>query len=171
MKSLTLEKQAIIEKYTEKYKDYLSSLSLEKIQMEYISGLNRMHRSDAKFLNYFKYDIKVGDICYIDFGHAYTYEAGFQHFGIIMNIVGNKVFVVPMTSNKQTYKKADPRNAYPIKTLFQMGDVPGLHRQSVCFLHDAKFINKARIINVKAHVAVESDLFKRLKQQLLSIIT
>lgn len=164
-------KQSIIEKYTAAYVAYLDQLPLKKVQMEYISGLNRMNRADAKYLTYFKHDLKVGDICYIDFGHAYTYEAGFQHFGIIMNIIGNKVFVIPMTSNTTTYKKADPNNDHPLVTLFQIAQVDGLHRKSVCFLHDAKFINKARIISVKAHLDSESDLFKELKQQFLSIIT
>lgn len=163
-------KLQIIEEYTKIYKQYLMTLPLFKVEMEKISGQNRFERSDPTYLKHFNKTVKIGDVCYIDFGHAYTYEAGFQHFGVVVNMCGNKVLVIPMTSNPDTYKKADPTNHYPLPQLFQLKHVKGLNKNSVCFLHDAKFINKARIIDKKAHIDPASSLFKELKERLLLTI-
>lgn len=168
---LTKSKHELIHEYIELYDNYLKQLPIKKVQMETISGINRFNRSDARYLSQFNHELAIGDVCYIDFGQAYTYEAGFQHFGVIMNIIGNKVFVIPMTSNEATYKKADPTNNYPIPELFQLKDVKGLYKASVCFLHDAKFINKARVISIKAHIGVNTTLFKQLKERMIATIT
>jgi len=169
--SNTKSKHELIDEYIQLYDDYLKQLPIKKVQMEYLSGVNRFNRSDARYLSQFNHEISIGDVCYIDFGQAYTYEAGFQHFGVIMNIIGNKVFVVPMTSNPITYKKADPNNDYPIPQLFQLTNVEGLYKASVCFLHDAKFINKARIISVNAHIDPQTMLFKQLKKRMIATIS
>lgn len=171
LKSFHKSKQELIHEYIERYDDYLKQLPIKKVQMETISGMNRLNRSDARFLSQFNHELSIGDVCYIDFGHAYTYEAGFQHFGVIMNIIGNKVFVIPMTSNENTFKKADPNNDYPIPQLFQLKNVEGLYKASVCFLHDAKFINKARVISIKAHIDPQSVLFKQLKERMIATIS
>lgn len=163
-------KLEMIDEFAKSYQDYLERLSMKEAYMECVSGLNRMTRSHPGFLVHAVEGIKIGDVCYIDFGHAYHYEAGFQHFGIIMNIVKNKVFVIPMTSNQQTYCKANPNNDHPLPQLFQLGMIDGLNKESVCFLNDAKFINRARIIRIQGYIDPESLLYRRLKQRLLETI-
>ncbi len=164
------DKQEMVMKYALIYHQYMMKLPMKIAMMECLSGTNRLQRSDPTYLQQAVSLLRIGDVCYIDYGQAYTYEAGFQHFGVILSIVSNKVFVVPMTSNQQTFTKADPTMDYPLPHIFQLGLIDGLTKPSVCFLNDAKFINKARIISVKGHIDVESLLFKRLRKRVFETI-
>jgi hypothetical protein len=87
-----------------------------------------------------------------------------------MNIINNKVLVVPMTSNPETYNKGNPNNDHPLPQLFQLGIIKGLNKESVCFLNDAKFINRARIIKIQGHLDPTSVLYRQLKQRLIQTI-
>lgn len=164
------DKQEMIIKYTLLYHQYMLDLPMKVAMMECLSGVNRFERSQPQYLQYANTSIRVGDVCYIDYGQAYTYEAGFQHFGVVLSIVQNKVFVVPMTSNKQTYIKADPNCDFPQSHVFQLGIIEGLNKPSVCFLNDAKFINRARIINVRGHINPQEMLFKKLRKKVFETI-
>lgn len=163
-------KSQMIHEFARSYQKYLERLPMKVAFMECMSGLNRIKRSNPRFLVHAVESITIGDVCFIDFGQAYQYEAGFQHFGVIMNIINNKVLVVPMTSNPETYNKANPSNDYPLPQLFQLGLIAGLHKESVCFLHDAKFINRARIIKVQGHINPDSLLYRQLRQRLIETI-
>lgn len=112
--------------------------------------------------------VRVGDICYIDFGLSYLNEAGFQHFGLIVKLIHNKAFVIPMTSNEKTYQESLARQNK--SHLMPIGKVKGMHKHSVLFLNDAKCINTARIIDVKAHIPVQSALFKAVKERLYDML-
>ena len=79
----------------EKSQDY-RSLEVKDAIPKLISDMNLRERRNITNCNELGVDIRVGDICYIDFGEAYIYEIGFQHFGIIMTLFHNKSFVVPM---------------------------------------------------------------------------
>ena len=109
--------------------------------------------------------ITAGDICFIDFGHAYQHEAGYQHFGIVLPVVNGKVFVIPMTSNDDAFTHAYDEKTNPSgkKHLFRFKQCCGLNRDSVLFLNDCKFINSSRIIEVKGHLEQESKLFTEIK--------
>ncbi|MBR5004955.1 MAG: hypothetical protein IKY14_05810, partial [Erysipelotrichaceae bacterium] len=116
--------------------------------------------------------IQVGDICYIDFGQAYLNEAGFQHFGLILKIFNGKAFVVPMTSNPETYAQAydEKNNVHGKQHLMRIGRIQGLYRESVLFLNDCKYINTARIIDVKARIPKESLLFEKITQRVIQCL-
>ena len=43
--------------------------------------------------------------------------------------------------------------------------VAGMRKPSVLFINDAKWINTARIIDVKAHLDKDSELFKDIKER------
>ena len=77
-----------------------------------------------------------------------------------------------MTSNVVQYEKAfdDLNNPEGKKNLFPIGIVEGLHKPSVLFLNDAKYINTARIIDVKARINPHSKLFDDIKNQLQAIM-
>ena len=117
--------------------------------------------------------ISVGDICFIDFGaDAYQCEIGFQHFGIIMKLFHGKAFVIPMSGNPsaaaQAYDEQDnPRGK---RHLMRMPHIEGLNKQSTLFLNDCKFINTARIIDVKAHVDRGSPLFQKIHSRMRQVI-
>lgn len=114
----------------------------------------------------------IGDICFIDFGKAYRYETGFQHFGLILSMYHGKVFVVPMTSNAMTYAlgyhpKENPQGK---RHLLRIGQVVGLAKPSVLFVNDAKFINPARILDVKAHIDENSEAFQEIRRRIKKCI-
>lgn len=116
--------------------------------------------------------VRPGDICYMDFGQQYLNEAGYQHFGLVMSICSKKALVIPMTSNPATYAKAyDPiDNPEGKRNLMRIGKVEGLYKMSVLFLNDIRYVNTARVIDIKAHVTPESPLFKTAQKRMLEIM-
>lgn len=116
--------------------------------------------------------VHTGDVCYMDFGQAYLNEAGYQHFGLVMSMCRRKALVVPMTSNRVQYESAyDPDdNPSGKRHLLRIGRLPGMSKPSVLFLNDMKFVNTARVIDVKAHLSTESALFAVIQERLLHIM-
>ena len=116
--------------------------------------------------------ISVGDVAYIDFGHAYLHEAGYQHFGLVLSMVNGKLFVVPMTSNPQAYAQAYDKRVNPEgkRHLMRVGILTGLIRPSVLFLNDSKFISASRIIEIKGHLSVTDPLFTEIRHRVRSTI-
>lgn len=150
----------------EKENEYANISVREGIQ-RLISEKNYNARHNIQSSKAMGVQVHVGDICYIDFGQAYLYEAGYQHFGLVLAIVHYKALVIPMTSNPSTYRKAFKEEG---KYLYPLGYVKGLYKESVLFLNDAKFINTARIIDVKAHLNVNSTRFIEIKEKFKSSI-
>jgi len=150
-----------IDGYLEDQKKTYRSMCQKELKGHLISEVNWRERHQLLSCEQLGVNIRVGDICYVDFGRAYIQEAGFQHFGLIVSMYHGKAFVIPMTSNPSTYAQGyhPIHNPNGKKHLLQIGLIPGLVRPSVLFMNDAKFINTARIIDVKAHIAVSSDLF------------
>ncbi len=105
--------------------------------------------------------IVPGDICFIDFGQNYINEIGYQHFGLIISMCKQKALVIPMTSNEIQYRNGyDPvDNPNGALNLMRIGKPKGLNKPSVLFLNDARYINTARVIGVKAHICVDSSLY------------
>ena len=159
------------ERYIQEEQGEYRSLSLKEVIHRMISEENYRNRSKACTCDELGVWVRIGDVCFIDFGNAYIKEAGYQHFGLVLNIVGGKALVVPMTSNPITYQNA---KNIDIKTgkehLYAIGKVPGLNKRSVLFLNDAKFINSARIIDVKAYIHPKSKLFKDIKMSFIKCI-
>lgn len=151
----------MINEYLDVFRTYLYSLSMHEIRRECISGLNRIERKDAISSLELDIRIRVGDIVYVDFGQAYLNESGFQHFGLVLALFSYKAFVIPMSSNYKTMKNAPnyPGVMDSKNHLYYIGKPEGMHKESVLFLNDAKFINTARIINVIAHISPENDEF------------
>lgn len=117
--------------------------------------------------------VRIGDIVYMDYGQAYLNEMGYQHFGLVLTICEKKALVIPMTSNEKTYANAyDPKsNPNGKKNLFGLpGIIDGLCKQSVLFLNDMKFVNTARIIEVKAHIDVKSATFRDVQLGVMRIL-
>jgi hypothetical protein len=164
--------EEIFQQYTYQYQQYLRSLSTKQMSRECISGINRLQRQSLRSSSQLNIHVKVGDVCYIDFGQVYINEAGYQHFGLILSIVNHKAFVLPMTSNSTTYQYAnDPsRIEHGKNHLYQLGWIEGLNKQSVAFLNDCKFINTARIIAIKGHLDVEGENFREIVERVKDAI-
>ena len=154
--------QEHINNYFENQKLNYSLMGKKELRGHLISEDNWQKRHSLLSCEQLGVNIRVGDICFVDFGRAYCLESGFQHFGLILTISHGKAFVIPMTSNEQTYTQGyhPVDNPEGKSHLLRIGKVKGLNKPSVLFLNDAKFINTARIIDVKAHVPIKSKQFK-----------
>ena len=141
-----------------------SALSVRQAHCHLVSEANWLNRKDARSCVQLGVKAKIGAICYIDFGQAYLNEAGFQHFGVILSFCNGKAFVVPMTSNPATYKMAYDPVECPNgrRHLMRIGLIEGMKKESVLFLNDCKYINTARIIDVKATIPENSALFRHI---------
>ncbi len=147
----------------------VKKLSEGKMIRRITSEANWVLRSKYASCLEFGVNIRVGDICFIDFGdESYLYEVGFQHFGIILSFCHGKAFVIPMTSNPEMVNQAYDIQKRPNgkKHLMGIGLIPGMAKESVLFLNDGKFINTARIIDVKANINKNSALFQEIKKRL-----
>ena len=149
----------------EKSSDY-RTLEVKEALSRFISEQNLRARRHVGSCTELGVDIRIGDICYIDFGEAYIAEIGYQHFGIILSLFHNKAFVVPMSGNHSAYVQAYGKdNPNGKRHLMRLGKMNGMNKESVLFLNDAKFINTARIIDVKAHLDRSSTLFAEIKER------
>lgn len=146
----------------------LKTLSNDRVVQILLSRFNYNYRKEFKSSELVNIKVKIGDICFVDFGESYITEAGFQHFGLILNMYNSKAFILPMTSNASMYAQSYSPALYPCgkKHLFRLGNVNGLIKPSVLFLNDGKYLNTARIISVKGHLDINSLIFKQIKQQL-----
>lgn len=151
----------------EKNGDY----QVEKLQVtipRMISEHNFRQRRVANNCKELGVRIKLGDICYVDFGEAYINEIGYQHFALIVSLFHNKAFVIPMSGNHnaylQAYSKTNPNGK---KHLMRFGKMKGMNKESVLFINDAKWINTARIIDVKAHLSIKCSLFQEIKARVI----
>lgn len=115
--------------------------------------------------------IRKGDICYIDYGMSYICEIAYQHFGLILSLVHGKAFVVPMSGNQRALQLAKSKdNPQGKRHLMPLGSIEGLVKDSVLYMNDAKWINTSRIIDVKAHVEVDSELFREIHQRIVELL-
>ena len=105
-----------------------------------------------------------GDICYLDYGHAYKNEAGYQHFGLILTSWNQKLLVLPMTSNPTAAKEAGNIHENGRSHLYYIGNQEGLNKASTLFLNDAKFINSSRVISINGHIRTDSFMFEEILQ-------
>ncbi|MBR3693489.1 MAG: hypothetical protein IKL88_03085 [Erysipelotrichales bacterium] len=160
------------ENYTAQIASQIQHLSVKEAAVQMISEQNWLDRSQLKSCDQMGILVEIGDICFIEFGRAFVYEVGYQHFGLVVSKCNGKALVIPMTSNTNTYEQAydEVDNPHGKKHLIRIGQIPGLHRPSVLFLNDAKYINTARIISVKAHIASDSELFKNIMRRMLECI-
>lgn len=149
-----LKKQ--VDLFLEDYGDYLSGLPSFRQRQECISKMNHFKRSSYWSCEEMQMNVRVGDICYTDFGIGYINECSYQHFGLILNIVNNKAYVIPMTSNRKTVQQAKTGNR---EHLYYIGQPHGLNRETCAFINDGRYINTARIISVNSHIDSSSDQF------------
>lgn len=154
-------------------KEVISHVDEENCDSYLVSDANWILRSQYTSCEQLGIDIKAGDICYIDYGQAYINETGFQHFGLVLSIYQKKAFVIPMTSNELQYHTAYDifDNPNGKKHLMRLGRLKGMNKPSVLFLNDSKYINTARIIDVKAHLEISSPCYEKIKKRIIKCIT
>ena len=68
-------------------------------------------------------------------------------------------------------KAYDPYdNPHGKRNLYQLGKLPGMNRESVLFLNDARFINTARVIKIMAHLDTGDRRFSDIQNRLKAIL-
>ena len=164
--------EKIIEFYLKKKQEQLLKMPNKAKSRLLISKFNYEERSKMKSSELLGFKVKVGDICYIDFGRAFVSEAGYQHFAIIIGYCNSKALIVPMSSNSKMYYQSYCEKTFKHgkKHLYRLPELNGLNKKSVLFLNDVKFINTARIIQVKGHISPDSFLFKDIKNRFIELI-
>lgn len=163
----------LINSHIRELRDEYYNMPVSVARNTLISEYNYKTRAKFKSCRHFGLDISPGDVCYIDFGRAYVSEAGYQHFGLVLKVFNGKAFVIPMTSNHETWLKAFDRESNPdgLKHLYRLGYVEGLYRESVLFLNDGKYINTARIIDVKGRIPADSARFREIRDRFIAGLT
>lgn len=152
-------KEECVEYYKHILTKQLYSLTLQQIKMECVSLINRKQRESRQN----SIDVCVGDVCYIDYGPMYRYEAGYQHFGLVIQLSHYKVFVIPLTSNINAICEGKDH-------VFHLGLIEGLTKNSMCFLNDAKFISTSRIIDIYGHLSIADPRFIAIRRKLFETI-
>lgn len=166
----------MIEDYLDVLRSELSLLEEKELTQEILSELNYRIRRKYKSSELLGMKVRQGDICYIDFGKNYINEAGYQHFGLVLNTFNSKILVVPMSSNESMYHQAYCEETFPYgkQHLMRLQEISGLHRKSVLFLNDLKFINSSRIISIQAHLDIRSPMFikvqNRIRKTLIEVL-
>ncbi len=166
------KKEEVIEEYLGVLRQQLLKMDNKQVKEVLLSELNFQERGKLMSCRYYDMNIREGDICYIDFGKAYNQETGYMHFGLVIKIFNSKALVIPMTSNPQAFIMAYDKNYNPngMTHLMRLGKVEGLVKYSVLFLNDAKFINTARIIDVKSHLSTDGELYRKVIDRFSHII-
>lgn len=160
------EWDTLCEHYLREHHEEYLHMAVDEAIPRLISAQNLKERRNLTSCEALGVHIRIGDICFIDFGDAYLQEIGYQHFGLITAMYHGKAFVIPMSGNYSAYLQAySKQNPAGKQHLMQLGKVPGMNKPSVLFINDAKWINTARIIDVKAHLSKDSDLFKEIKDR------
>lgn len=160
--------QEVLHDYMKYRTDLYSTLMPDHVESANVSEANWIVRGHCSCGDEIGIHVSPGDICYMDFGQSYLNEMGYQHFGLVVTLWQRKALVIPMTSNARTYANAwdaqdNPRGK---KNLMRIGLVPGLVKPSVLFLNDMRFVNTARVIDVKAHLDVRGELFQAIEQRI-----
>ena len=147
--------------------EYYKNLSVKEALVRMVSEHNYKVRGKVLNCEDIGVKIRIGDICYVDFGLNYLNEAGFQHFALIVAIKNHKALVIPMTSNSRAVFESKHHKK---PHLLYLGKLDGMNKESALFLNDMRFINTARIIDVKAHLKVKSFQFKQIKNKIIEIV-
>jgi hypothetical protein len=164
--------QELWRQYLECRRDLYGQLFPQERDSSMLSEANWMMRRNFSCGDAIGIRPRRGDICYMDFGQsAYLNEAGYFHFGLVMSLCQKKALVIPMTSNAVQYQNAlSADNPDGRRHLMRIGQVPGMHKPSVLFLNDMKYVNTARIICIRAHIDEDSRLFRQIRRRMVEVL-
>lgn len=158
----------LIQDYLDYLEEKLKNMHPKQAAKVLISKFNYELRHDYKSSELVGFKVRVGDVCYADFGEAYINEAGFQHFCIVIGYHNSKAVVLPMSSNFTMYQQSYCPKTFPNgkRHLYRLPEsLSLLSKRSVLFLNDLKCINTARIIEVKGNIGPNSLLFNDILER------
>lgn len=144
----------------------LSNMSTEEAINSLISEINYRERrkefENIKISNG-TLNVKIGNICLVDFGRQYNLECSYVHPALVLSKSHKKLFVIPITSNKKQFQNASfwqYDNLVPF--IYQEYNKSNIKKHSTLFLNDAKWINTSRIIANIGEVDVHSREFEEI---------
>ena len=132
----------------DKQDSFIESMHSVERDSYLLSLYNYMYRKD-NFPRHLS-NIRVGDICYCDFGDAYQYEIGYQHLGVVISIVKEKLLYTQYRLSKDFYSC--------------------LKNDSIALLNDSKWISKSRVIRIVGKMNAYDNDFKQLKYKVIEFI-
>ncbi len=164
--------EVVINQYLQSMRKAYQELMPGKVGRCMISEENWIDRGSLTCGEEIGVRVRVGDICWMEYGQAYLNEMGFQHFGLVVAIIMHKALVIPLTSNESAYARAyDPvENPTGNRCLMRIGLVDGLRKNSTLYLNDMKFLNTARMFEIRAHLEPEDPLFLEVKERLKEML-
>lgn len=167
-----MESDVLIQQYLKSMKEAYQHLMPGKVGRCMISQENWLDRGLCTCGEEAGVQVKPGDICWMEYGQAYLNEMGYQHFGLIIAIIMHKALVIPLTSNEKAYEKAYDEITNPSgnRCLMRIGLVEGLRKNSTLYLNDMKFVNTARMFEVRAHLDEDDILFMRIKDRVRDML-
>ena len=142
-----------------KQDEFLKKLKEDEKNCYLLSLKNYM---DRKNKSHEIIDLKIGDIGYFDFGDAYRFEIGYQHLGVVISIVKQKIFVVPIISKKA--------NSLLYTQMFLPKTCSSVFRtDSIALLNDSKWISQSRTINRLGSIE-SKDILHNIKSNVIKMI-
>lgn len=116
--------------------------------------------------------VQVGDIFNIDFGINYEPEMSFNHPGLVLEIVGDLVLVVPLSTSATKLS-----NAYhPIKNkdglwyYYEVDEKDGFAERCVLILGNVCTISQGRLLEKKGHLTCDINDDNSLYRDIRRII-
>lgn len=148
---------------------YCSRLKEEEFALLTISLHNWMNR---RHIIKFGEKLEIGHIVHTDFGMTYSAECSYPHPCIVLEIVGNMVFVVPVTTSKEKLSKGfhpikNPNGNKFIRVIKDGED--GFTYESAVLLSNASSISMGRLINIIGkmnNVNDENSIFREIKSKI-----
>ena len=119
-------------------------------------------------------EILIGDIYMIDWCITYSPELSYEHPGIVVDIIDDFIFVLPVSGQKQCIEigyhpetKTNGDRNYRI-----VNNSDGFKKECVVHINQAKTISKTRILYKMGSLTVDengnSNLLQELKKELLN---
>lgn len=113
-----------------------------------------------------KHKVKVGEIYFVDLGMLHKPELAYQHSVLVLQLLRDYAFVVPITSSADRVANA----FHPIKNpsgntrMRRVYDCDGFEKTSVLLLENARTISYGRLIDKKGDIDSLSLLLDEIKQ-------
>lgn len=104
-------------------------------------------------------DIKIGDIFMVDWNISYSPELCYEHPCVIIEIIDDFIFALPVSSQKQYIEIGyhPIKNCNGDKNYRLVGDDEGFKKECVIHMNQAKTISKTRLLYKMGSLSVDEE--------------
>lgn len=153
----------------ERTKSYQTGLFIKSMN-DWLDRYDQHHKPlDAKIG-----DINVGDIFMVDWNLSYTPELSYEHPCVVIEKVGDFLFVLLVSGQKQYIEMGyhPTKNKLGDKNYRIVDTSDGFNKQCVIHINQAKVISQTRILykmgNLTTNELGECELFEEIKDTMLN---